>query len=76
MPSFRQAILAFALRLLPLLPDRNAGTPADWLRAHRGVETIARDRAEVFAEGIRAGAPKARQVVDRWHLLCNVSAAF
>ncbi|MBB4000947.1 ISL3 family transposase, partial [Aureimonas pseudogalii] len=62
--------------IVDLLPDRNAGTLADWLAAHPTVETIARDRAEVFAEGIRAGAPMARQVVDRWHLLCNVGTAF
>jgi transposase len=63
-------------KIVDLLPDREAGTLADWLRAHATVDTIARDRSEVFAEGIRAGAPMARQVVDRWHLLCNVSAAF
>jgi transposase len=31
--------------------------------------------AEVFAEGARAGAPQARQVLDRFHLLCNLSTA-
>ena len=62
--------------IIDLLPDRDAGTLANWLKAHPAIEIIARDRAEVFAEGIRSGAPNACQVVDRWHLLCNVGEAF
>ena len=62
--------------VVDLLPDRRPATLAAWLRGHQGIEIIARDRAEVFAEGIRMGASSARQVVDRWHLLCNLSGAF
>jgi transposase len=58
-----------------LLPTRDAGSVAAWLRNHPCIEVVARDRAEVFAEGARAGAPQARQVLDRFHLLCNLSAA-
>ena len=61
--------------VLDLLPDRDAGSVAAWLRAHPGIEVIARDRADVFAEGARAGAPQAQHVLDRFHLLRNLSVA-
>lgn len=62
-------------RVLDLLPERNADVVAEWLARHSGVEIIARDRAGVYAEGARRGAPDAAQIADRWHLLANLGEA-
>ncbi len=59
-------------RVVDLLDDRTAETLAEWLKPHRSVKTVARDRSGEYTRGITLGAPQAEQVADRWQLLVNL----
>jgi hypothetical protein len=57
--------------VVELLADRVATTTAEWFKRHPEIEVVSRDRAGLYAEAARQGAPQARQVADRFHLLKN-----
>ena len=61
-------------RVVDVFPDRSADGTARWLAQHPGVEIISRDRCGLYAQGAHQGAPQARQVADRFHLLQNLRA--
>lgn len=62
-------------QVLDLLPGRDGAALEAWLKTHPGVELITRDRWAAYAKAATAGAPQARQVADRWHLLKNLREA-
>jgi hypothetical protein len=62
-------------RPIDLLPDRAAASLADWLHGHPSVEIVTRDRSTSYAEGAAQGAPQARQVADRFHILDDLGDA-
>jgi transposase len=59
-------------RPIDVLPDREAATVIAWLKAHPEINIVSRDRASVYAQAVKKGAPHAQQVADRWHLLANL----
>jgi transposase len=59
--------------IIDLLADRSTETSAAWMRKHPEIEVVSRDRGEEYAAAARLGAPQARQVSDRFHLVKNLS---
>ena len=61
--------------VVDVLPDRSAAATANWLKERPEVEIDSRDRCGLFAQAAREGAPQARQVGDRFHILQNLRQA-
>ena len=61
--------------VVDVLPDRSQATTAAWLRDHPSIEVVSRDRCGLYAQAARQGAPQARQIADRFHLMQNLRFA-
>jgi transposase len=62
-------------RAMDLLPERSSDAVAQWLAQHPGITVVSRDRSDLYANGITQGAPRAVQVVDRFHRVANLREA-
>ena len=62
-------------RPIEIFDGRDGADLAAWLRRHREVAVICRDRSSGYGEGARQGAPQAIQVADRFHLWQNLGQA-
>lgn len=58
---------------IDLLPSREGSVVKEWFQGHPTVEIVTRDRSGEYKEAITQGAPKAKQIADRWHLLHNLA---
>ena len=59
-------------RLIALLEGRDSKTLEDWLKNHKKVKLVARDRASAYASAINKVLPECVQVADKYHLLENL----
>jgi hypothetical protein len=55
--------------------ERSAVITARWLAGRPSIELIARDRDGLYADASRRGAPQAKQIADRFHLIQNLRVA-
>jgi transposase len=58
---------------IDVLADRSVETVSAWLQKHPTIETISRDGSSQYASAMKKGAPQAREVSDRWHLVKNLA---
>lgn len=58
--------------LIALLDGRDAKTLKEWLKNHKKIKLVARDRASAYASAINEILPDCIQVADRFHLLQNL----
>ena len=60
---------------ITLLDGRNAAALRDWLRNHKNIKVVTRDRASAYAKVISEELPDAMQAADRFHLHQNLLEA-
>lgn len=61
--------------VVDVLDGRSVKSVKAWLQARPSIEVVSRDRCGLYSQAAREGAPQARQVADRFHLVQNLQAA-
>jgi transposase len=62
-------------RVAALLAERSVESSTAWFKKHAEVKMVSRDRGKIFRAAVDAGAPQAKQIVDRFHLQKNFAEA-
>jgi transposase len=62
-------------RIAALLQERSVESSTAWFKKHTEVKMVSRDRGKIFRAAVDAGAPQAKQIVDRFHLQKNFAEA-
>lgn len=57
---------------IELLADRKEETLTAWLLTHPEIDVISRDRGGEYAAAAKKGAPQAKQIADKFHLVKNL----
>ena len=60
-------------KIIDVLADRESATVEAWFKEHPEVAFVSRDRGKNFTKAATMGAPQAQQVVDRFHVVKNLS---
>lgn len=58
--------------MIALLDGRDGTALREWLKQHKKIRVVARDRASAYAEAISEVLPECVQAADRFHLLQNL----
>ena len=58
--------------MIALLDGRDGASLKEWLKCHKKIRLVARDRASAYAAAISEVLPECTQVADRFHLMQNL----
>lgn len=58
--------------MIALLEGRDGASLKEWLKCHKKIRLVARDRASSYASAISEVLPECTQVADRFHLMQNL----
>lgn len=58
--------------MIALLEGRDGASLKEWLKCHKKIRLVARDRASAYASAISEVLPECTQVADRFHLMQNL----
>lgn len=58
--------------MIALLEGRDGAPLKEWLKGHKKIRLVARDRASAYASAISEVLPECTQVADRFHLMQNL----